>query len=238
MYIYVSHLGGLYTLDHELSYEERYCEECGDADWFVGYATNKEEAWELLKDDTSTFDESLCNSCIHSGDYDYCDNECEDYKHSGGWSYEYVMDFINENWGNENFDESHVYDDYDENFEPYEDENMKFIWGIKSYDDLSDSDANLYTMNDIDLIYLKNEHKYIFGLETIFQFEKEEYKLDYLKRCLDAFTKFMKDNGYNMKVKPSWMDVFSYGWSMNTKFDSVEDCYAMFKLLVNGYCSL
>lgn len=116
----------------------------------------------------------------------------------------------------------------------YENEIMKFIWGVKSWDDLTSSDACLYTMNDIDLIYLKDEGKYILGIETIFQFEKEEYKINYLKRCLDAFTKFMEDNGYGTEVKPHWCDVFGNG--MNTHFDSIEECYGMFKLLVNGYC--
>lgn len=128
--------------------------------------------------------------------------------------------------------------EYDEEyFDPYENETMKYIWGVTSWDDLTGHDACLYTMNDIDLIYLKNEDKYLLSIETIFQFEKEEYKLNYLKRCLDAFTKFMAENGYNTETKPFWMDVFSYGWNMNTHFDSIEDCYAMFKLLVNGYCS-
>ena len=30
-----------------------------------------------------------------------------------------------------------------------------FIWGVKSYDDLSESECNLYTMNDIDITYNK-----------------------------------------------------------------------------------
>lgn len=113
---------------------------------------------------------------------------------------------------------------------------MKFIWGVKSYDDLTTSNACLYTMNDIDLIYLKDKNKYILGLETIFSFDKEKDKLDYLNVCLDKFTKFMVENNYDIEVKPYWGDVFCYG--MNTKFDSIEDAYAMFKLLVNGYCSL
>lgn len=132
-------------------------------------------------------------------------------------------------------EDENAYDDY---INEYETENMKFIWGIKSWDDLTGADACLYTMNDIDLIYLKDENKYILGLETMFQFENEEYKIKYLKKCLDAFTKFMVENGYDTEVKPFWMDVFSYGWNMNMNFDSIEDCYAMFKLLVNGYCSI
>ena len=108
--------------------------------------------------------------------------------------------------------------------------------GVKAHDDLSNSDANLYTLNDIDLIYLKKENKYVLGVETIYYFDEEEYKLNYLKNRLDAFTEFMNENGYDTNKKPFWMDVFSF--NIDSKFGSIEDCYAMFKMLVNGYCSL
>ena len=129
-------------------------------------------------------------------------------------------------------DEFEVFDEYDD---PYENEIMKFIWGVKSWDDLCESDACLYTMNDIELDYLKDTKKYLLSIETIFIFDKEEHKLSYLKYCLDEFEKFMVENGYNTEVKPHWWNVFSDG--MNTHFDSIEECYAMFKLLVNGYCN-
>lgn len=51
MYIYESHLGGLYATDEERSKESLYCEICGDWDWFYGQAATREEAWDLLKDD-------------------------------------------------------------------------------------------------------------------------------------------------------------------------------------------
>lgn len=99
MYIYEDHLyGSLYTSDRELSYEETYCEQCGDWDWLIGYAATRAEAWELLKDNTNTFDPSKCNGCPHDGDDDYCNFECENYKHSGGWDYDYIQSFINANW--------------------------------------------------------------------------------------------------------------------------------------------
>lgn len=120
----------------------------------------------------------------------------------------------------------------------YETQDMKFIWGVQSWDDLSNSkSANFYTMNDIDLIYLKDEGKYIIGIETVYMFKEEKDKIIYLKSCLKAFTEFMEENGYNTETKLFWCDIFSYGWNINTHFDSIEDCYAMFKLLVNGYCS-
>lgn len=73
MYIYESHLGGLYTSDECLDYDDLYCEQCGDSDQPIGYAATKAEAWELLKDDT-------------------------DINGSGGWDYNYVQEFIKVNW--------------------------------------------------------------------------------------------------------------------------------------------
>ena len=203
MYIYESCMGSLYTSDHELSYEESHCKQCGGSDWCIGNATTGEEAWNLFKYDT-------------------------DINGSGGWDYDYIREFILNNYSSD-------INDYSIDFDPYyEDESMKFIWGVKSWDDLSGSDACLHTMNDIELDYLKDKNKYILSLETIFEFENEESKMGYLESCLDAFTKFMIENGYNTEVKPHWWDVFGDG--MNTNFDSIEECYAMFKLLVNGYC--
>lgn len=74
MYIYQSHMGGLYTSDDELDYEYTYCEICGDSDCLIGYAETREEAWDLLKDDTNI-------------------------DGSGGWDYEYIQDFLR-NWEN------------------------------------------------------------------------------------------------------------------------------------------
>lgn len=51
MYIYHGHMGGLYTSDGEIDYEDLYCEQCGDSDDLIGYADTKEQAWKLLIDD-------------------------------------------------------------------------------------------------------------------------------------------------------------------------------------------
>ena len=72
MYIYQSHMGGLFVTDEELDFDQTYCEICGDSDFLIGYAETREEAWNLLKDDT-------------------------DIDGSGGWDYEYVQEFL-KNW--------------------------------------------------------------------------------------------------------------------------------------------
>lgn len=69
MYIYASHMGGLFVSDEILDYEQAYCETCGDFDYLLGHAETREEAWSLLKDDT-------------------------DINGSGGWDYDYIQRFL------------------------------------------------------------------------------------------------------------------------------------------------
>lgn len=97
-YIYESHMGGLYCTFEELDYSDLYCDSCGDSDWYVGCAETMEDAWNLLKDQTSTFDDSICDTCPHNDDYEYCDEKCEEYQHSGGYNLSFVMKFLAENF--------------------------------------------------------------------------------------------------------------------------------------------
>ena len=116
----------------------------------------------------------------------------------------------------------------------YETTTMKHIFGVVAYDDLTSNHANLYTMNDLDLTYLKDKKKYILGVETIYMFKNKNGDKEYMKQLLDIFTKWMIDNNYKIKSPCLW-EVFTYGWNINTEFDTIEDAYAMFKLLVRGY---
>lgn len=75
MYIYHSHMGGFFAVDSPLSDSECYCEECCDSDNLIGYAATREEGWDILKDDT-------------------------DINGSGGYDYDYVKGFIEENFEN------------------------------------------------------------------------------------------------------------------------------------------
>lgn len=132
------------------------------------------------------------------------------------------------------------YNDYNEDFT--ENSSMKFIWGLKDYDDLSGCDTNLETMNDIDLIYLKDEKKYILSVETVYMFSSKEKEKEYFKALLDKFTEWMEEQGYNTNstLNPygDRYEIFTRGININTEFDTIEDAYRTFKLLVNGYLTL
>lgn len=70
MYIYEGHMSGsLYASEEYLDYKDRYCEQCGDGDDFVGCANTKGEAWSLLMPMTEG---------------DYC-----------VWDKDYIVGFIN-----------------------------------------------------------------------------------------------------------------------------------------------
>ena len=116
-----------------------------------------------------------------------------------------------------------------------ETDDIKFIWGIKSYDDLSCADACLYTMNDIDIIYDKKKKEYILGIETAYLFKTYNDECKYLSDCLKAFTKYMDDNGLN-KNEP--FRLFMNNPCTNMVANSIEELYTNFKIFVNGYLTL
>ena len=42
-YYYENHMGGWYTSEYELDYDDLYCEECGDSDWELGWYEDDED---------------------------------------------------------------------------------------------------------------------------------------------------------------------------------------------------
>ena len=104
-----------------------------------------------------------------------------------------------------------------------ETDDLKFIWGVKSWDDLTGKDACMYTMNDIDIAYDKKKNEYILGIETA-----------YLRDCLKAFTKYMDDNGLK-KNEPYRLFMSNPCTSMTA--DSIEKLYTSFKIFVDGFCN-
>ena len=116
-----------------------------------------------------------------------------------------------------------------------ETDDYKFIWGLKSYDALYDCECNMYTMNDIDIFYDKQTHKYKLDIETAFWFDDKNGECKYLLRLLDSFTKYMDDNGLD-KNKPYefWMSNLTTSMSA----DTIEDLYTNFNIFVKGYCEV
>ena len=134
------------------------------------------------------------------------------------------------------FDNEDSFDeDEDEYISIYETKSMKFIWGVKSWDDITGADACLGTMNDIDVVYDKDRGLYMLGVETAYLFKTYGDECQYLKDCLKAFTKYMDDNGLNKNESYRlWMS----NPCTNMEAETIEELYTNFKIFVDGFCNL
>lgn len=124
----------------------------------------------------------------------------------------------------------------DEKYGDYalEDDDLKFIWGVKSWDDLSGSEANLYTMNDIDITYDKKKKEYMLGIETAYAFKDYASERNYLKMLLKDFEKYMDDKGL---CKFMTRSLFMRDPYTNITANSIEELYVDFKIFVDGFCA-
>ncbi len=116
-----------------------------------------------------------------------------------------------------------------------EDDNLKFIWGIKSADDLTGHNCNLYTMNDIDITYNKKNKVYCLEIETAYIFKNHQAECDYLKSLLNGFATYMNVNNLN---KNEEFMLFMENPCINNTADSIEKLYTNFRIFVEGYCKL
>lgn len=131
-------------------------------------------------------------------------------------------------------EENEVFDKYGD----CENESIKLIFGVKSYDDLCKCGANLYTMNDLDVIYDKNSRTYSVSIESIYHWDDKKGILTYLKNLLSQFTQYMIDNRLDTNYKISFYDMFYSKICIDCVADTIEECYAKFKFMVDGYCNI
>lgn len=114
--------------------------------------------------------------------------------------------------------------------------NLKFVWGIKSYYDLSPTPCNFYTMNDIEITYSRKSKLYSLGIETSYMFDNgKSGEAEYLDGLLQQFTEFMRENNYKTDEPYSlWMEMPG----INMFAESISELYTNFKLFVEGYKAL
>lgn len=112
---------------------------------------------------------------------------------------------------------------------------LEFIWGVKSYTDLTGCDANMHTLNDIEIDYDHNEKRYLLSIETAYLFKDKKVECEYLKGLLKCFEEYMdekkieKDHSYNL--------FFSHP-CLSFEADSIPELFTQFRLFVNGFVSL
>lgn len=126
---------------------------------------------------------------------------------------------------------------YPDNPDEENNDDLEFIWGIKSWDDLTSSEANLYTMNDLDIVYDRKRNEYMLGIETVYLFENgNNGEINYLEYLLEKFTEFVRENNF---IFPD--DIFCLHciesadpWRANT----ISELYIRFNVFVQGYKSV
>lgn len=114
-------------------------------------------------------------------------------------------------------------------------EDLEFIWGIKSWDDITASEANAYTMNDIDIFYDKKRKIYMLGVETAYVFDDKKAECDYLGSLLARFRDFMEEKGYD--TDESYNLWFANPCTVMTA-ESIPELYTNFRIFVEGYKAL
>lgn len=117
----------------------------------------------------------------------------------------------------------------------YDDGDNKFIWGVKSTDDLSMTPACLYTMNDIDIVYSREKKRYVLGIETAYWFVDKLGEVKYLSSLLEAFTRYM--NGHGLSTN----DTYKFWMSQPSKLfegETIPELYTNFRIFVEGYKTL
>ena len=87
---------------------------------------------------------------------------------------------------------------------------------------------------DIDITYDKKKKEYMLGIETAYMFKTHAAECDYLRKCLDAFTKYMDNNGLE-KNKPYMLFMSNPCTSMVA--ETIEELYVNFKIFVDGFCN-
>lgn len=127
-----------------------------------------------------------------------------------------------------------LYPDYNGDDE-YNCGTLKFIWGVKSWDDLCPADTCLYTMNDIDICYDRETKKYMLGVETAYMFKDKLAEVEYLEGLLSYFTKYMIDNNLSTE-EPHFLWMSSPCTSMEAK--TIAELYTNFRIFIEGYKAL
>ena len=106
---------------------------------------------------------------------------------------------------------------------------LKYIWGIQSNGQDAD---NFYQLTDLDIYYNRDTNKYMLGLETIYIFDNNQARRDYLENLGTRFYEYMKDK-FDSTVDP--FHLYKYNDGNLFQADSLTELYYKFKIFVKGY---
>lgn len=140
-------------------------------------------------------------------------------------------------------------------YNPYVSNNLVFIWGVKSLCDFTNNSANIFTMNDIDVVYNIEIQQYIIGVEETYSFDSLKDKQIYFTKLFVLFEKWYESMGYNItkisdmqlseiekqKILKHISEIVSYREWNNCyvcQSKDIFDLYIKFKFFVKEYNKL
>lgn len=126
-----------------------------------------------------------------------------------------------------------LYPDYKD--DEYNCGELKHIWGLRSVENFEDKSRGVYDCSDIDISYDRKTKKYMLGIETAYVFQNIQSECDYLKDCLNAFSRYMDENNLS---KDNRRVLFFGQPCTNLTTDSIEELYTEFRIFVEGFCKV
>lgn len=114
-----------------------------------------------------------------------------------------------------------------------EEDGILFVWGIKSPDEESEEDADLYTKNDIDIVYNIYTDYFTLGIDTDYFFDSDADQKQYAADLLTELKHFMRNTGLDTHVLLSLDEMTSY--NLFSEFEDLETLYAAARMILLGY---
>lgn len=109
---------------------------------------------------------------------------------------------------------------------------LEFIWGVKSGDDCTGLKPNLWTNNDLALIYDMINDDFYVDME-VYHFRERKHEKEYLQELLRQFTDWIRQRGEDPDA-PIPLHVIS---PATDRFETPYEAYLHFKALVAGFCA-
>ena len=114
---------------------------------------------------------------------------------------------------------------------------LKFVWGKKSNDDLTSIPTNFHTLNDLTISYNRDNKKYLLDIETIYEFNSNQDRIEYLNKSLRLFRNYLKENNlFDCNYDPFFLYRYNDG-NLFIAESLTELCYK-FSIFVTGYSNL
>jgi len=126
---------------------------------------------------------------------------------------------------------------YEELYEQYYSQvDSTFIWGDLSSNISEEStEDNMFILDIININKNPENNKYYLTMDINIHFNNHEEEKGYIKLLFDKLTNWMNFKSFNINQELDMCKIFTNGYNIKSEFDTIEELYSYFRLLVNGY---